>query len=387
MFNRKIKKLCALVLAAAMSLTLLGCGGEPEESVTQTAPTEPSQPVIQTQPTEPETQPTEDDGLVTIYCLTQIVANSHTRMDYEYDENGNLTAMRKTVAKTQKMWNEELKIYEYVMGSLEESPRTLYDLQYSYDSAGNLTECRYVEYDDDGSVEWEYTEYYRHFFNEKGEIIHVEFTTTRPLVSPLNYYFTYEDGRIVNVDVYMTTYDGEVYGDVVNNFRFEYDDQGRLCGEHASFSSSEYHFEYVYGDQGRVERVEYRKDEDGEQTHRTHEFTYNDNNNTIFQEIFEEDGSRYDKYLYYAKDQTLLLGGYIQQEAGFLYDENGNVTVSYEGDFDDLYEYTYEAIEVTHEQAERYYRQQRMIQMYRGGWYTNFYYPVFFYHLIPNPVW
>ena len=381
MFQSQIKKLCALALAAAMSLTLLGCGGEPEESGIQTVPTEQTEPVIQTQPvTEPG-----DAGMVTIYALTQMVEGGTSRMDYGYDESGNLTAMQKTIAESQISWDEEYGVYVYVPGSLEEDGYTLYDWQYDYDSAGNLTECYYTKYDDDGSINSDYSEDYCYFFNEKGEIIYVEYRTTQPMVSPLNYCFSYEDGRIVNVDVYMTTYEGEVYGDVVKNYRFEYDDQGRLSGEYATFSRSEYCFEYIYDAQGRAARVEYYKNEDGEETRWTHEFAYNEN--TIFQEIFKEDGSLYNKYLYYAKNQILPLDAYDMEDLEFLYDENGNVTVCCE-DGGILCEYTYEPIEVTREQAERYYRQQQMIHTHRGGgWYTQFYYPVFFYNLIPNPVW
>lgn len=388
MFNRKIKKLCALVLAATMSLTLLGCGGEPEESVTQTAPTEPSQPVIQTQPTEPETQPTEDDGLVTIYCLVQtdyyIGGALRKRSSYKYDGSGNLIAIQYVSAGADTTWNEELGVYEYIPLPFEDSASISWEYFLSYDNAGNITESHCLNYDD-GSVTNEFINYYRYFFNEKGEIIYVAYTPSKFWISPLNYYFTYENGKIVNVDAYMTTDDGEVYGDVVNNFHFDYDDQGRLSEEHITLSSAEYRFTYTYDAQGRVKSVDCYGCEDEEETQKLHEFSYNEQKNIISQ---KEDDSYYSDYLYYAGNQRILLEYiYHDQDAEFMYDENGNLIVSYNGDFEDRCEYTYEAIEVTPEQAERYYRQQQMLYARGRGWYTDFYYPVFFYHLIPNPIW
>lgn len=389
--NANMKKLLALSLALFMVFCASGCTGD---SADTSVPTEHTEPAVQTRPvtepetqpaTEPETQPTEDNGMETIYCLVQRLIGSRERFDYKYDDAGNLTGIQQTIARSVELWNEELGVYEYIPGSLSESPYTMYDCQYSYDSAGNITEARYIKYDDDGSVEMDYSNNYRYFLNENGEIVYVEYRTTQPLVSPLNYYFTYEDGKIVNVDAYMTDQNGEVYGDVVENYSFDYDDQGQLSGEHAVFTYSEYHFEYTYNIWNQLTRVDYLGIEDGEEIRRTHDFQYENKKHAISQVVTQEGRSYEDQYGFYMEDQMILLGAPEYGEGwSFFHDDSGRL-IAAEGD--SYMEFTYAPMEVTHEQAEHYYRQQQMSQSVRKGWFTHFYYPVFFYHLIPNPIW
>ena len=327
-----------------------------------------------------------DDGLVTIYCLTQRTLDARNRMDYQYDKDGNLIAARCTIAGVKEVWNESLESFEYIPQTLENGT-VISDVSYSYDEKGNITEAHCVRYDD-GSPEYEYTSSYAYSYGENGEIVSVAYTTTEFLVSPLNYYFTYQDGRIVNVDVYMATSEGETYGEMVTNYRFEYDDQGRLCGEHITHTESEYHALYTYDQQGQVTRVEYSENRYGDEKYRTCEFQYDSKKNTVSQYTFDENGDEDDTNLYYLNGQTLLIRG-LDEESGIKlkYDDYGNVILATDKDDSGKCEYSYEMIRVTPEQAERYYRQQQMEQTNREGPYTDFYYPVFFYHLISNPVW
>lgn len=372
-----MKRIFALTLA--LSLLLYGCGkDEPIESTPDTQATQPS---------VTETAPVSESDIVTLYCLVKEDVYEGDflirRNTYEYDSSANLTKQETFLNSGESIWNEEYGVYQYVRIPADDIPE--YIFRFSYDLAGNITEAQYEEYED-GELDFDVTESYSYSFNELGQLKSCDYTTTNFMHSPLQYDFAYENGRIVGVEVF-TTRDGNPYGDAVQTYWFDYDDQGRLIREQICFSGSyqgTFTNQYTYDDQGRIASVAYTGNgQDGEYSS-TQRFTHYDNQ--IVTVEIAETGEDQQELHYYNANQFLELDS---QFSLFQKDAQGNVIVAQEMQDGIRREYTYQAIEVTRADAQRYCRRMHMLNAYPVEWDADyeFYYPVFFYHLIPNPIW
>lgn len=376
---KSIKKWIAAAAAVCMAVGFTACGQED-------AP--------ETHRDEGVTNQVEDNGMETVHCLVQVdeyYSNElNERHAFTYDTSGNLVNYVRSYCSSESVWDEEAGMYLSVRREFDGLADE--ECRYSYDRNGCVTQAQHIEYKEDGSVERDDIRDYRYYFHENGEIDYVVYTPDFELYSPLNYYFTYENGNIVNVDVYRSK-DGESFGDVVENYQYEYDVEGRLSGERAYFvqSGTQYTYDYIYDADGQLKEIDYYTNEDGEETNRLHEFTRDTQRLIIAHSILEEDGSAFADYLYYDNDGApVRMDLYCDaSKCSVTYDDNGNLKMACAGlgNLDNRIEYTYKAIEMTHEEAARYRRQQQMQQTVRHGWYTDAYYPVFYYHLIPNSVW
>lgn len=372
-----MKRIFLLILA--LLLVLSACGNK-----------EPAQTTLggKVQPTAGENAPAGIiPDTVTLYCLVQEDVYSgdvlSRRYTYEYNDSGDLIEHAVYYSSVETVWNEEYEVYEYVICPADDVAEYIY--RFCYDRVGNITEAQYQKYED-GKIDFDVTKYYSYDFNELGEITYCDYTSDFVLWSSLQYDFTYQNGKIINVDVYATD-DGKPYGDSVQNYQFDYDEQGRLVQESFQFSGSYEGFfqnRYTYDDRGQIASIEYTGNgQDGEYSS-TQNFTRHANQ-IMSVEIAEADEDL-EECAYYNSDQFLSLDS---KSTVFQKDEHGNVIVALDMQYGVRREYTYQVIEVSHNEAQRYYRRWHMLHAYPVEWEADslFYYPVFFYHLIPNPIW
>lgn len=346
-----------------------------------------SQPVVSYSDHEDEF--ISDSDTVTLYCLVREEVYDEAFLikhnTFGYDDSANLIKQEISTSFSESVWDEEYEVYRYELVPADDVPEKVY--HFFYDRAGNITQAQYEEYEN-GEVDTDFTMFYSYSFNELGEITHCQFRTTRPLVSALNYSFTYQNGQITNVDVYMAK-DGQSYGDRAQNYQFRYDEQGRLIQEQIRFAGhnpGEFLNEYKYDDKGLISSIVYKgSDEEGEY-HTIQKFYHYDGTGGI--DIYEGDDNEDPVgYQYYSQaGQFFLLP---EQNPGVKIDQNGNICVIQCDHTGRRYEYAYQAIEVNREEAHRYYRRWHMINAYPVEWDAEyyFYYPAFFYQLIPNPIW
>lgn len=317
-------------------------------------------------------------GTVTVYRPTAFTSSrgdgTPIEYTYEYDENGNptrwgnLTLMRTQEAEYDNHGNLTERYDVSVRnGMVFEGTPSKY--KYAYDEDGRIESCK--EYFNGTKLyEWDY------IWDKKGNLVRV-----------------------------MLSEEPEVAGARIARQDWEYDKKGRLITEYIctavnyvpSVEYAVYRYDYRYDGEGRLEAWEYNLAE--ETVDDFEDLDYEDldfDRPSVYYEIsYNEDGKIQSVETNFSGEPS---------ESEFEYDSDGNLDYGGEYEYDDygnlvVYgsdgqnEFEYEAVEMSREDAERYYRWESLLRL--NIWKAD-YFPLispadqqkmFYYYLIPNPVW
>ncbi|MBQ9148035.1 MAG: zinc-ribbon domain-containing protein [Oscillospiraceae bacterium] len=317
-------------------------------------------------------------GTVTVYRPTSFTSSrgdgTQVEYTYEYDENGNptrwgnLTLMRTQEAEYDDQGNLTERYDVSVRnGMVFEGTPSKY--KYSYDEDGRIKSCKEY-YDGNKLYEWDYT------WDKKGNLVRVMLSEEPELAGT----------RIVRQD-------------------WEYDKEGRLITEYVcaviyytpSMVYAVYRYDYRYDDAGRLEAWEYNMTDEQVEDFEDLDYDALDfDRPAVYYEISYNEGGKIQSV------ETNFSGE--PRESEFEYDSDGNLEYGDEYEYDEngnllVYgsegqnEFEYEAVEMSKEAAQRYYRWESLLRL--NIWKTD-YFPLlaptnhqdmFYYYLIPNPIW
>lgn len=309
-------------------------------------------------------------GKETVYVLTSCTIDGKTVCEYTYDEFGNPLELRYMGRQYRLRYDRHGNLKERTV-ILSDSLSSTETFDFSYDSKGRIEECEIAH----GNV-WEFT------WDKKGNLIRAELDEKSPSVKPyggcVRADFHYDSkGRLFR-ECYIyeqsADRDTEVFCRVIL-LEYTYDRQGKLLAIDSGRSKNIYEnskdidpedidcdlvplYTLEYDSKGRLTALE------------------NCAQNSTFEYSYDEDGN-------YLEDD----------DDTFIYDEHGNL-IRIEWDAGGEIEYTYEEVEMTHEAAQRYRRwesiyrldpKKEMLYPYADTFHPG--YQLFFYYLVPSPVW
>lgn len=289
-------------------------------------------------------------------------------------------------------------------------------IEYSVAHRGELVD---MSFDENGNLTSKGS--YSHFLNTNGE---------KKYGDKSEYYYTYKNGKIESCDVYYNGIDIATWkfewnskgnlqqamitaaaeGSGLTNVRydFEYDRNGRLITEYVwrelpvmpmPKEYKVFRLEYTYNSEGKIISYEFAATVE----------TISNYKNVNYKSLdFEVARSKHMDISYndFGKIQSVTIGRLEDNVREYEYDESGNIVWWDDYAYDDngkleyictdkgvKTEFEYEAVEMSTEDAERYYRWEQLLQF---DWSKMMYFPVtsdivhtdvFFYYLVPNPIW
>ena len=316
----------------------------------------------------------------TVYVLKNYTLTSPQGVEeykYRYDDKGNPTRAFHMLKyhQTEAEYDEHgnpTEITFYSMSDTERKYGTPEQYKYSYDDQGLIRSCK--QYFNGNKIgTWNFT------WDKHGNLIRVMLDDEPEIGSNI---------RIVRQD-------------------WEYDRQGRLVTEYvcvAIYTSpiepaaeyGVYRCDYRYNKDGTLESYEYAAAEDFVDDFEDVDYEDLDYTNGIYYRYtYDDDGRILTSETNYRGEFTENEFEYDSQgnldREGFEFDDHGNL-IHTGGDSEYQHDLEYEAVEMAPEAAQRY---RRWASLYEWDIKT-YYYPIasfatqtemFYYYLIPNPIW
>jgi hypothetical protein len=323
---------------------------------------------------------------------------------YEYDEQGRLLKYAQDWGIGEQVYNEELKLFEYISGEVDGTINVYRGFE--YDDRGNL-----ISYETRMGVDQPTTGQEYEWAYDGDQVEEMEQLAQGGFAS-IDTQFTYDrDGNLT--EIYTVNKEGKKRYDC----KMDYDSEGRLIQKIQMNYEGDQIYDFVYNEDGLVEEYiysrgtptynnEYKYSSVGEWEHLylsytdngaleevatdggefVYWFDYDEKGRVISKEYCGSDGV--DTYEFTYKGDRLVSGNCEGTE--YIYDENGCLTkIRYEdGSF---VEYEYEERTLSEEEVQWFHRQQQMVKVRLMGratsvdWsYSNYEYPLAY--IIPTPL-
>lgn len=366
-----MKKLIVTLLALSVGLSLTACKKE-------------------TQQEKEKIENEHKKGTVTVYLLTEELYYSTSgdlmwSKRYTYDHRGLLTSMEQDSMGYTQIWNEETEVFEYANAPCD----GIVDKRgiATYDEQGYLIYSEYgTKQDETGALIMNPGTRYTYQYDARNR--------------PISYSgeYTASHGAVLNLTGYQIIYDNEGRlsklqvpdeNEPTDFVRVEYDNKGRLSSYFIDQKETNYLQTYTYDGDFLVGVERLRGIDEPTQPVNRMEYTYDEHGNFLTKTEYDSYGSQTARREYHHTYESNRLTQTLTDVRTIYYDANGNISrIVYE---DRSYQtYSYKAIELTPQQAQRVQMQWDYEQIDSIQW-TQLSMPIEFndcllYRLLPNPM-